>query len=339
MKTILITGGAGFIGVNTAAYFAGKGWHVAVYDDLSRPGADENIDWLSEKVKIEFIKGDVRDANKVEEVVSSLCPDVLIHLAGQVAVTFSVQDPVHDFSVNAAGTFNLLEAVRKCSPETFFINASTNKVYGAMENVLVEEGEMEYVYTDHKQGIDENQSLDFHSPYGCSKGCADQYTLDYSRIYDIRTTSFRQSCIYGTRQFGIEDQGWVAWFTIAAVTGKPITIFGNGKQSRDVLFVEDLIKAYEAAISHQDSANGQAFNIGGGIENRMSLLMLLDMLGERLKKEVPVKWADWRPGDQPVFVCDIRKAAKMLHWRPEISVDEGSGILFDWVRENREMLD
>src|SRR6185295_12243461 len=207
--------------------------------------------------------------------VAKIRPDVLLHLAGQVAVTTSVTNPREDFEVNALGTFNVLEAVRRHSPETFFIDASTNKVYGRMEHLGVIERNGRYEYRDLPDGADESQPLDFHSPYGCSKGAAEQYTLDYSRIYGLHTVAFRQSCIYGTRQFGIEDQGWVAWFTIAAVLGKPITIYGDGKQIRDVLHVDDLAGAYGKAYEHRDAVAGQAFNIGGGPHNTMSLLELL----------------------------------------------------------------
>ena len=236
-----------FIGVNAAEYFADQGWRIAVLDNLSRRGTEENLRWLNDKVKVDFHKLDIRDAAGVERVVRETKPDALLHLAAQVAVTTSVSDPREDFEVNALGTFNVLEAVRKGSPQTFIINASTNKVYGKMEEIEVEERNGRYEYRDQTQGVSESQPLDFHSPYGCSKGVADQYTLDYARIYGLDTVSFRQSCIYGPRQFGIEDQGWVAWFIIAAVSGKQITIYGDGKQIRDVLHVKDVARAYLAA--------------------------------------------------------------------------------------------
>ena len=196
-----------------------------------------------------------------------------------------------------------------------------------------------YEYADLPGGVDERQPLDFHSPYGCSKGTADQYTLDYSRIYGLKTTSFRQSCIYGTRQFGIEDQGWVAWFTIAAVLGKPITLYGDGKQIRDVLQVDDLARAYAAAYRHRDQASGQAFNIGGGPGNTLSLLELLSYLESELGIQIPLRWSDWRPGDQPVFVCNLDKANRLLDWRPRIAVQDGVHQLIHWVRDNRALFD
>lgn len=337
MNTILITGGAGFIGVNAAKHFAGRGWRLAIIDNLSRRGTDGNLEWLRNQYPVDFYKVDIRDYDALAKAVGDTRPDVLLHLAAQVAVTTSVTDPREDFEINALGTFNVLEAVRSGSPDTFLINASTNKVYGKMEEVGVVERNGRYEYRDLSEGVSETQQLDFHSPYGCSKGVADQYTIDYARIYGLQTTTFRQSCIYGTRQFGIEDQGWVAWFTIAAVLGKPITIYGNGRQIRDVLEVKDLARAYEAAIDHRDAATGQAFNIGGGPGNTMSLLELLSYLEEALGVEIPLKWDDWRPGDQPVFVCNTAKAADLLDWRPRISVRTGVGELIDWVSENRPL--
>ncbi|MGR8934976.1 MAG: SDR family NAD(P)-dependent oxidoreductase [Gammaproteobacteria bacterium] len=337
MSSILITGGAGFIGVNSARYFAAQGWKVAVLDNLSRRGTEANLHWLQQQCPIRFECADIRDAEAMERIIGDIHPDVLLHLAAQVAVTTSVTDPREDFEINALGTFNVLEAVRKHSPETFFIYASTNKVYGKMHEIAVVERNGRYEYHDLVDGVGEHQPLDFHSPYGCSKGVADQYTIDYSRIYGLQTVTFRQSCIYGTRQFGIEDQGWVAWFTIAAVLGKNITIYGDGKQIRDVLHVEDLVRAYESAILHRDAASGQAFNIGGGPENTMSLLELLAYLKEALNIDIPLQWDVWRPGDQPVFVCDLGKAREILGWQPQIAVRDGVKALSAWVSENADL--
>jgi len=337
MNSILITGGAGFIGVNSARYFAQKGWSVTVLDNLSRRGTEDNLRWLQEQSAIKFERADIRDAAAMERIIGAARPDALLHLAAQVAVTTSVTNPREDFEINALGTFNMLEAVRKQSPDTFFINASTNKVYGKMHEVGVVERNGRYEYKDLPDGVVEHQQLDFHSPYGCSKGVADQYTIDYSRIYNLRSVTFRQSCIYGTRQFGIEDQGWVAWFTIAAVLGKQITIYGDGKQIRDVLHVEDLVRAYEAAIANQEQASGQAFNIGGGPANTMSLLELLAYLEEEIKIKIPLKWDTWRPGDQPVFVCNLDKAKEKLAWQPQIAVREGVKNLSNWVAGNKEL--
>lgn len=335
MQSILITGGAGFIGVNAARYFVERGWRVSILDNLSRRGTQANLDWLREIAPFDFERADIRDAAGIERIVGALRPDMLLHLAGQVAVTTSVSNPREDFDINALGTFNVLEALRLASPETFLIDASTNKVYGRMEDVGVVERNGRYQYRDLPGGVDEMRALDFHSPYGCSKGAADQYTTDYARIYGLHTVSFRQSCIYGTRQFGIEDQGWVAWFTIAAVLGKPITIYGDGKQIRDVLHVDDLARAYEAAYINRDAATGQAFNVGGGVENTMSLLELLAYLEAELGIRIPLQWADWRPGDQPVFVCNLAKARRMLDWSPTIGVHDGVRSLIRWVRDNQ----
>jgi CDP-paratose 2-epimerase len=336
-RKILITGGAGFIGVNAARHFSSQGWDVSILDNLSRRGTEDNLRWLQERTAIQFHRVDVRESAAVERVVGDARPDLLLHLAGQVAVTTSVTDPRADFDINALGTFNVLEAVRRQSPESFFIDASTNKVYGKMEEIGVVERNGRYEYRDLPGGVNEQQPLDFHSPYGCSKGAADQYTTDYARIYGLRTVAFRQSCIYGTRQFGIEDQGWVAWFTIAAVLGKQITIYGDGKQIRDVLHVDDLARAYEAAYEHREAAAGQAFNIGGGPGNTMSLLELLSYLEAELGIKIPLKWSDWRPGDQPVFVCDLGKAQRVLGWQPATGVREGVRGLIHWVRDNASL--
>ena len=339
MKKILITGGAGFIGVNAAHYFSNNGWKVVVIDNLSRRGTESNLEWLKKNSNIEFHKVDIRDYQALSQVVGEVRPDTLLHLAAQVAVTTSVVDPGEDFEINARGTFNVLEAVRHKSPDSFVINASTNKVYGKMEDIAVVERNGRYEYEDVKEGVSEMQQLDFHSPYGCSKGVADQYTIDYSRIYGLQTTTFRQSCIYGTRQFGLEDQGWVAWFTIAAVLEKQITIYGDGKQIRDVLNVKDLVKAYEAAIANREVASGQAFNVGGGPSNTMSLLELLSYLEKELGMNIPLQWDEWRPGDQPVFVCNLGKINDCIGWQPEISVEVGVRELIHWVSNNRDLFD
>jgi CDP-paratose 2-epimerase len=312
---------------------------VTLLDNLSRRGAQDNLDWLRRQQQVRFERADIRDRDAIGRVVGELRPDAVLHLAAQVAVTTSVADPREDFEINALGTLNVLEAVRLKSPESFFINASTNKVYGRMEDVGVVERNGRYEYRDLPNGVSEDRPLDFHSPYGCSKGVADQYTIDYARIYGIHSVTFRQSCIYGTRQFGIEDQGWVAWFTVAAILGKPITIYGDGKQMRDVLHVQDLARAYEVAFKCSEAVSGQAFNMGGGPGNTLSLLELIGLLEEDLKISVPLKWSEWRPGDQPVFVCGLEKAARMLDWQPTISVRDGVGQLVSWVRDNKALFE
>jgi CDP-paratose 2-epimerase len=290
---------------------------------------------LRRQQQVCFEHADIRDFRALERIIDELRPNVVLHLAAQVAVTTSVTNPREDFENNALGTFNVLDAVRTKSCESFFINASTNKVYGKMDDIDVVERNGRYEYRDLSNGIGEDRPLDFHSPYGCSKGTADQYAIDYARIYGIQSVTFRQSCIYGPRQFGIEDQGWVAWFTIAACLGQPITIYGDGKQTRDVLHVQDLASAYEAACDRRGAVSGQAFNIGGGPSNTISLLELIRYLEEDLVIRVPLQWSDWRPGDQPVFVCNLEKTKRLLDWEPRITVRDGVGQLVRWVRDNK----
>jgi len=338
-KKILITGGAGFIGSNYAYRRILNGDDITIYDNLSRTGAKENLNWLLSKTQdksFNFIEGDVRDHKMLIKAVVG--KDIIIHLAAQVAVTSSVADPQFDFSVNAAGTFNVLEATRVCGEKPLIIYASTNKVYGEIEDIRVVEEETRYSFKDLPAGVTEKQLLDFHSPYGCSKGCGDQYVKDYSRIYDIPTVVFRQSCIYGKRQFGIEDQGWVAWFVIAAVVGKSITIYGDGKQVRDLLFIDDLMNAYDLVIEKKESTKGQIFNIGGGIENSVSIWREFGPILEKIHGEdIPVKIEEWRPGDQKIYISDISKVKKYLGWSPKISVEKGLSLLYHWVAENKEL--
>lgn len=338
MASILITGGAGFIGTNAAVHFASRGWDVAILDNLSRRGTERNLSWLTEQCpQIRFHRADIRHFQALADIVSETRPDMVLHLAAQVAVTTSYLDPREDFEINALGSFNVMEAVRLQAPEAFVLYASTNKVYGGMEAVPVIRGEHGYVFASMPHGVSEEQPLDFHSPYGCSKGVADQYTIDYARIYDLQTCSFRQSCIYGIRQFGIEDQGWVAWFSIAALLGKPITLYGDGWQTRDVLNVQDLACAYEAAWQQRQTISGQAFNIGGGPANTLCLRDLLSFLEDELGTTIQPAFGATRPGDQPVFVCDIRKAGEKLDWQPAIGVEAGVRDLIRWVRDNREL--
>jgi len=338
-KNYLITGGAGFIGSNYVHRLLKRGEQVTIYDNLSRAGAPRNLAWLKSEFgenAFKVVVGDVRDADRITE--SARSADVIAHLAGQVAVTTSVLNPRDDFESNALGTFNVLEAARASGRKPILIYASTNKVYGGMEDVELFEEPSRWRYKDLVQGCPETQPLDFHSPYGCSKGTGDQYVRDYARIYDLPTVVFRQSCIYGTRQFGVEDQGWVAWFIIAAVMGKPITIYGDGKQVRDILFVDDLLNAYDLAVEKNDIARGQVYNLGGGPENVMSIWAEFQpKLESLLGKPLAVARGDWRPGDQRVFYADIHKAEKELGWKPVVHVDLGVQKLFEWVVENKEL--
>lgn len=335
-KRILLTGGAGFIGINTARYFSKRNWRVAVVDNLSRPNVDKNLDWLQKDVRFDFHRIDVRNGAALDQLFKTERFNAVIHLAAQVAVTTSVSDPRLDFDVNAAGSFNVLDAIRRHCPETVFIFASTNKVYGKIEGATIARQGNRYVYTNRPYGIGEQEPLDFLSPYGCSKGAADQYTLDFARIYGIPATTFRQSCIYGPRQFGIEDQGWVAWFAIAARLGRPITIYGDGMQVRDVLCVDDLVRAYETAVVAPEKIAGQAFNVGGGPGNVLSLLELIDMLERNLGIKIPLKWSDWRPGDQRVYVSNIQKLSQALGWAPAIFPAKGVEQLVNWVNEHND---
>ncbi|MCC7290218.1 GDP-mannose 4,6-dehydratase [bacterium] len=336
MNTLLITGGAGFIGSNSARYFKDKGWNVVVFDNLSRKGSKDNLKWLQDNYDIKFVKGDIRKYSDLEKAFKPNPITHILHLAAQTTVTLSVTDPRNDFEINAQGTFNVLEAMRNFAKDAKLIYASTNKVYGGMEDVEEFETNGRYEYKNLPLGIPENRFLDFHSPYGCSKGAGDQYVRDYSRIYGLKTVVFRQSCIYGYRQFGVEDQGWVAWFTIATMHNKAITIYGDGKQTRDVLFIDDLVRAYEMAFE-SNSTNGQIYNVGGGSQNQMSLLELISFLEGFFNKKIRYNFGEWRPGDQKVFVCDITKAHQSFGWKPEIGVKEGVGKLFEWIKANKKL--
>lgn len=334
MKRLLITGGCGFIGTNLAVYFTERGWDVAVLDNLSRKGAVENLLWMREKYpNIRFVHADIRTglATLREEVATV---DAVFHLASQVAVTTSFKNPQEDCAINAVGTLNVLEAIRDQGVNPTLVYASTNKVYGGMEDVVVELKGNQYQYRDLPHGIPEDRYLDFHSPYGCSKGAGDQYTRDYARVYGLNTVVLRQSCIAGPRQYGITDQGWVTWFMVAATGGQPIRIYGDGKQVRDILDVDDLARAYELAVENIDKVRGQIFNIGGGPGNTMSLLDLLGYLEQKLGRKLSYDFVPWRPGDQPCYVSDIRKAKAVLGWEPQIPLRETLERLHAWVAEH-----
>jgi len=336
---IIITGGAGFIGCNAAARYIRRGDDVTVLDNLSRPGADLNLGWLQTVGSFEFVEADIRDYGLLKDLFSREGEvDSVLHLAAQVAVTTSVTEPRNDFEVNALGTFNVLEAIRESGRSPVLIFSSTNKVYGKLDDMTVREEEIRYVFGGGKTAVPETQPLDFHSPYGCSKGSADQYVRDYSRIYGLKTVVMRQSCIYGPRQFGIEDQGWVAWFVIAALTGKKITVYGDGKQVRDILYMDDLLDSFDAAIRNIDQCAGKVFNIGGGPENTISLLEFLELLEEYFGRKVDYTFSDWRPGDQKIYVSDISRAAWELDWEPKVSNREGIRYLYDWVLENKQTI-
>lgn len=337
-RSYLITGGAGFIGTNLADYYLSSGRPVTVFDNFARAGTRENVRWLKERYgnRIRIVEGDVRSDQKLlGDLVEQA--SVVCHLAAQVAVTTSVVDPREDFEINALGTFNVLEAVRQSRTKPIVIYSSTNKVYGKMDDVAVEELGGRYAYVGCPSGIPESRPLDFYSPYGCSKGAGDQYVLDYSRIYGLRTVVFRQSCIYGPHQFGLEDQGWVAWFAIQALRRGPVVIYGDGKQVRDVLYVGDLIEAFEGAVDHIDETAGEAYNIGGGPANTLSLLELLTMLRTHFARPIEHSFDAWRPGDQLVYVSDVSKAKADFGWEPRVAVADGLGNLLQWLTEHQHL--
>ncbi|MCW5960577.1 MAG: GDP-mannose 4,6-dehydratase [Pyrinomonadaceae bacterium] len=340
MQNYLITGGAGFIGTNLAEHYLERGKNVTIFDNFSRNGSRANVNWLKKKHngKLSVIEGDVRHPGRsFSEAVER--SDAIFHLAAQVAVTTSVTDPDEDFEINARGTFNLLECVRSSVSKPVVLYSSTNKVYGKMDDVAIRERGNRYEYANLPTGIPVDRPLEFYSPYGCSKGCGDQYVLDYARIYDLKTIVFRQSCIYGPHQFGIEDQGWVAWFAIRAMQNLPFTIFGDGKQVRDVLYVQDLIDAYDSAVENIDRTSGKAYNIGGGPNNTVSLLELVSLLEEQYGRKLNYSFDDWRPGDQRVYISDISRAIEDFDWCPKVSNVEGIVNLIDWLGTNRELFE
>jgi CDP-paratose 2-epimerase len=334
----LITGGAGFIGTNLSDYYLSKNKLVTVFDNFSRAGSEDNVQWLKQKYgeRLNVVRGDIRNADaKMQDLVENA--DVVFHQAAQVAVTTSVTNPRDDFEVNAMGTFNLIEAIRKSSKRPILVYSSTNKVYGKMANAEIVESDGRYAYAQFPDGVPETQPLDFYSPYGCSKGAGDQYIIDYARIYGLDAVVFRQSCIYGPHQFGIEDQGWVAWFAIRAMQNRPVTIYGDGKQIRDILYINELIDAYNAAIDNIHKTSGNAYNIGGGPVNTLSLLELIKMLEEYFQRPMEYSFDEWRPGDQLVYVSDIRKAAEDFAWVPQVGPEKGITKLLGWLQQNKEL--
>lgn len=335
---LLITGGCGFLGSNLAAHAIDQGIDLCIFDNLSRTGSQSNLEWLTKMGRFEFTHGDIRNANDVERVVKRISPNAIFHLAGQVAMTTSIADPRLDFEVNTLGTLNILEAVRNHANQATVIYSSTNKVYGDLEQYRYEEKEKRYICVDHADGFDESIPLDFHSPYGCSKGAADQYLLDYNRIFGLKTIVFRHSSMYGGRQFSTADQGWIGWFCkMAAETHQEVrkeafTIAGNGKQVRDVLHSDDMVKLYFAILNQADTAVGEAFNVGGGIGNSLSLLELFDLLELLIDKPLLYRMAPPRESDQRVFVADISKASRLCNWRPEVDAAAGVKRMLEWVK-------
>ena len=336
---MLITGGCGFIGSNLAAHFLDRGWEVVVYDNFARPSAELNAAWLEGRSNgnLSILRADVRDYVPLYKAMKGT--SVVAHLAAQVAVTSSVGNPLYDFNVNAQGGLHVLEAARVSDPSPIVLYASTNKVYGQLNKLRRTNGNLRYYTPDYPLGIPEEFPIDLHSPYGCSKGVCDLYAIDYARIFGLKTVVFRQSCVYGPRQFGIEDQGWLSHFVISAVLGRPITIYGDGRQVRDVLHVQDLIAAYERAIECIDACSGRAYNIGGGPQNTSSLLELIYRLEVKLDRAIPLTFGNWRLGDQRVYVSDVGNAKQDLNWEPTTSVEEGLDDLCQWVEANKNMIE
>lgn len=334
---LLITGGCGFLGSNLAADALSRGDELVVFDSLYRNGSRDNLAWLQAQGKFKFEHGDIRNQNDITRVIQSFKPDAIFHLAGQVAMTTSIANPRMDFEVNVMGTHNLLEAVRQHAPDAIVVYSSTNKVYGDLEQYTYSESETRFLCNEHPNGFNEHTQLDFHSPYGCSKGAADQYMLDYARIFGLRTVVFRHSSMYGGRQFATYDQGWVGWFCQKAVEisrgalKEPFTISGTGKQVRDVLHADDMKRLYMAAVANIGQAKGNAFNIGGGIENSLSLLELFTLLEKQLNISMEYTKLPVRESDQRVFVAEISKAKQLLDWQPKVSANEGVKRMVEWV--------
>jgi len=337
----LITGGAGFIGTNVAGRLLHDGWRVRLFDNLSRPGVDQNVDWLTRThppraiagdPSLELVVGDIRDAAAVRRAVAGV--DRVFHFAAQVAVTTSLVDPILDFEVNALGTLNLLEAVRALDEPPSLLFTSTNKVYGHLTDLRLRVCGKRYEPGESQaagQGIDETRPLDFHSPYGCSKGAAEQYVLDYARTFGLPATVFRMSCIYGPHQCGTEDQGWVAHFVLQALKGHSLTLYGDGRQVRDVLYVGDLVDAMMLAHERIRATAGQAFNIGGGPSCTISLLELIDLIGDRLGVRPAFRLEPWRTADQRYYVSNTSKFEQTTGWVARTGVAEGLEQLAGWL--------
>lgn len=337
-RPVLITGGAGFIGINLAHRLLSGGNSVIIYDNLSRPGVERNLRWLrtQHKENLNVVVADIRDEKALAGAVRQ--SGQVFHFAAQVAVTSSLGDPVTDFEVNARGTLNVLEALRKLGRPVPLLFTSTNKVYGNLQDLTIAPSETRYIVPAYSQlcdGVDEQRRLEFHSPYGCSKGAAEQYVLDYARTYEMPAVVFRMSCIYGPHQCGSEDQGWVAHFILSALQEQPITIFGDGKQVRDALFVDDLIDAMIFAQANMEAVRGRAFNIGGGPGNTVSLLELIAMLATLLGGMPKVVFANWRAADQRYYVSDCRRFTAATGWKPRVGVREGVRRLHRWLIDNR----
>lgn len=342
---LLITGGCGFLGANLASTALEKNAQLTIIDNLSRRGSTQNLAWLKQQGSFKFFSTDLRNSHALQEVVKTIRPEVIFHLAGQVAMTSSINNPQVDFEINVCGSINLLEAVRKFSPASMVIYASTNKVYGQLADINLRETGQRYTALEYPDGFGEGLKLDFHSPYGCSKGAADQYMLDYARIFGIKTVVFRHSSIYGDRQFATCEQGWVGWFCRQALAIKnalsdqPIIISGSGKQVRDILYITDLNNLYFSAVEQSEQIRGQVFNIGGGQNNSFSLLELFTYLESLLGITIKYQPTNWRISDQKFFVADISKAKKILAWEPQVNKYQGVKKMTEWLISSEREVD
>ena len=336
----LITGGCGFLGSNLASEVLARGEELAVLDNLGRMGASDNLAWLRSRGELRHFHADTRSAHDVERVFQDFRPDVVFHLAGQVAMTTSIANPRLDFETNVVGGYNVLEATRKVRPEATVVYSSTNKVYGDLDQLRYEEAPTRYRVPDFPDGFDEALPLDFRSPYGCSKGAADQYMLDYARIFGLNTVVFRHSSIFGGRQFSTFDQGWVGWFVRQALLtrqgrlAEPFTISGDGKQVRDILFASDLVDCYFSAVEQVAAVRGHAFNIGGGMSNSLSLLELFAFLEREVDVRLTYTRLPWRQSDQRVFVANNGKIGRLAGWQPRVALEQGLRSMIEWVEQH-----
>jgi len=334
MKRLFITGGAGFIGYNCAEFFLKKKFKIKIFDNISRTGSKINLKKIKKNKSIIFEKGDLKNFKHLNQSIKKFKPTLIINCAGQVAVTTSIKNPRADFESNALGTFNLLEVLRKNNLKTKLIHLSTNKVYGQLKNIKVKVKKNRYIYKNIKNGIDINCQLDFSSPYGCSKGAADQYVKDYRKIYGLNTYVIRQSCIYGPNQFGIEDQGWVAWLTLCSLINKKINIFGNGKQVRDILYIDDLVDLFYKIYNNKKKNINNYFNCGGGLKNSLSILELLNILQKYNGKKTKTLFKKERKADQKIFISNNKDLNTEFNWKPKTNKYVGIKKLHIWIQEN-----
>jgi len=337
-KKIYITGGLGFIGYNCYKFFNKKGFKIKLVDNLSRKTSKINLQRIRKKNKYIFEKIDIKVFSKLKKSIQSFNPDYIINCAGQVAVTTSIINPRADFENNALGTFNILEVIRTTNLKTKLIHLSTNKVYGNLEHLKTKEIKEKYIFKNLNTGIDEKVNLDFYSPYGCSKGSAEQYVIDYKRIYNLNTYVIRQSCIYGPDQYGLEDQGWVSWMTLCSILNKKINVFGNGKQVRDLLYIDDLVDLFYKILKSKKKIKNNVFNCGGGPTNALSILQLFKILERINKKKLKRSFKVKRKGDQKIFISNNSRLKKIFGWKPRINKEKGISLMHKWMHNNLDKL-